>query len=327
MIFFDARWAGKNGIGQFSERIEKSMNCKRILSGLDRFGFIPSMKLSLFMIRKAYRNEAASFYSPGIALLYIPNFLRKRVKIGITVHDTFFLDRSNNFGLVRFVLFKFIVRWFVEKYDFVFTVSDYSKMKIEAWLGDKARAQIVNIGNGNPLQGAEQNNPEISEEISEIRRSDFILFVGNNRPHKNFNLFYKSFLKAKDTALGESLRLVAIGVEPVENAICLTDISDYDLIALYQSARCLIIPSLDEGFCYPAVEANSLGCPVIHSERGALPETLKPNLFKFNPMCADSMYEAILFIASAELETLPRQSSCARQWTDISSSIQNKLGR
>ena len=40
----------------------------------------------------------------------------------------------------------------------------------------------------------------------------------------------------------------------------------------YAGARLLVLPSFDEGFGLPVVEAMSLGVPVVASNRGALPE-------------------------------------------------------
>jgi glycosyltransferase involved in cell wall biosynthesis len=42
--------------------------------------------------------------------------------------------------------------------------------------------------------------------------------------------------------------------------------------ACYARARVLVLPSLDEGFGLPVLEAMSAGIPVVASNRGALPE-------------------------------------------------------
>ena len=44
--------------------------------------------------------------------------------------------------------------------------------------------------------------------------------------------------------------------------------------ALYSGARLLVMPSFDEGFGIPVLEAMTLGVPVVASNRGALPEVL-----------------------------------------------------
>ena len=43
---------------------------------------------------------------------------------------------------------------------------------------------------------------------------------------------------------------------------------------LYAGARVLVLPSLDEGFGLPALEAMSAGVPVVASNRGSLPEVV-----------------------------------------------------
>lgn len=50
------------------------------------------------------------------------------------------------------------------------------------------------------------------------------------------------------------------------------DISDQELQETYRNSFCLLVSSLDEGFCLPALEASIAGIPVVHAGRGALPE-------------------------------------------------------
>jgi alpha-1,3-rhamnosyl/mannosyltransferase len=49
-------------------------------------------------------------------------------------------------------------------------------------------------------------------------------------------------------------------------------VPDSERQGVYAGARLLVLPSFDEGFGMPVVEAMSLGVPVVASNRGALPE-------------------------------------------------------
>jgi glycosyltransferase involved in cell wall biosynthesis len=51
-------------------------------------------------------------------------------------------------------------------------------------------------------------------------------------------------------------------------------VTDSERERLYREASMLVLPSLDEGFGMPAVEAMQMGVPVVASRRGALPEVV-----------------------------------------------------
>ena len=51
-------------------------------------------------------------------------------------------------------------------------------------------------------------------------------------------------------------------------------VSDAERRALYADARAVVVPSLDEGFGLPALEAMACGVPVVATPVGALPEVL-----------------------------------------------------
>jgi alpha-1,3-rhamnosyl/mannosyltransferase len=51
-------------------------------------------------------------------------------------------------------------------------------------------------------------------------------------------------------------------------------VPDAERERLYTGARLLVLPSLDEGFGLPVLEAMSAGVPVVASDRGSLPEVL-----------------------------------------------------
>jgi glycosyltransferase involved in cell wall biosynthesis len=112
-----------------------------------------------------------------------------------------------------------------------------------------------------------------------------LLFVGGAERHKNLALL-----------LAVVPRLAAEGVPPLvvvgpardrqALAHMVSDAAANDLVrfvwsppddelaALYQHAFALLLPSRNEGFGLPALEAMACGCPVIAARAGALPEVV-----------------------------------------------------
>ncbi|MDQ1304192.1 MAG: hypothetical protein QG671_19 [Actinomycetota bacterium] len=55
------------------------------------------------------------------------------------------------------------------------------------------------------------------------------------------------------------------------------DLSEADLVALFQSAQVAVVPSLYEGFSLPAVEVMACATPLVATTAGALPEVVGPD--------------------------------------------------
>jgi alpha-1,3-rhamnosyl/mannosyltransferase len=62
---------------------------------------------------------------------------------------------------------------------------------------------------------------------------------------------------------------------------------------LFAGARAVVMPSLDEGFGFPALEAMSVGVPVIAADRGALPEVLGDAGWLVDPTDIEALAAAI----------------------------------
>jgi glycosyltransferase involved in cell wall biosynthesis len=87
------------------------------------------------------------------------------------------------------------------------------------------------------------------------------------------------------------LRLTVVGGPPdgkyspglvrdygLEDVVTFTGrISPEDLVRRYSASEVAVVPSLYEGFGFPAAEAMSCGVPVISTTAGALPEVVGPD--------------------------------------------------
>jgi glycosyltransferase involved in cell wall biosynthesis len=114
----------------------------------------------------------------------------------------------------------------------------------------------------------------------------YLLFLGTLEPRKNVEGLLAAYrdliarrpdappLKLAGAAVaGATAWRDAIGQPPLLGKVDYHGyVSDGDRQALYAGARLLVLPSFDEGFGMPVLEAMSLGIPVVASTRGALPE-------------------------------------------------------
>ena len=125
-------------------------------------------------------------------------------------------------------------------------------------------------------------------------REPFFVHVGATVWYKNKLALLKIFHHLHTA--NPALRLLTIGSELdpecqayiAENALTpsihrLTNISNDDLNAVYSTAQALIFPSLQEGFGWPVLEAQSCGCPVFATNRAPMTELGGSAAIYFDP--------------------------------------------
>ena len=91
-----------------------------------------------------------------------------------------------------------------------------------------------------------------------------------------------------------------------------------DRQALYGGARMLVLPSFDEGFGLPAVEAAACGAAVVATRHSAIPEVLGDAALYIDPADAASLPAALsLLLSDPERRAgLGRRAAArARDWT------------
>jgi glycosyltransferase involved in cell wall biosynthesis len=133
----------------------------------------------------------------------------------------------------------------------------------------------------------------------------YILSVVNNKPHKNVATLIRAFDKFLGMT-GISYRLVVVGIgqtarvlNDISNDILgkpflfLPQVTDDELVALYQNAALFVLPTLYEGFCLPVLEAMACGTPVITSHVSSLPEVTGDAAVLIDPNNIDAIAQAI----------------------------------
>ena len=129
------------------------------------------------------------------------------------------------------------------------------------------------------------------EEVARVKERyqldhQFVLYVGNIKPHKNLVRLIEAFAALRRGGHDE-LKLLIIGDEisklpALRRAVhrhqlhkhvrFLGYVSDGTLRILYRLASVFVFPSLYEGFGLPPLEAMASGTPVVTSNQSSLPE-------------------------------------------------------
>lgn len=167
------------------------------------------------------------------------------------------------------------------------TVSEASKQELLHWnpgLAGRVHAALLGVAKDyRPVRQA-------IEKLDGLRLpagQRIVLTVGQYVPYKNHEGALRIFAEAcggrKDTSLvfvqrlsrnAEALRSLAAELGIADRVHFLEAIDDAQLVALYAAADCLLHPSFCEGFGLPLLEAMACGCPVVASDRSAMPEVL-----------------------------------------------------
>jgi glycosyltransferase involved in cell wall biosynthesis len=105
----------------------------------------------------------------------------------------------------------------------------------------------------------------------------------------------------------------------VEHEVTFTGaVTDDEMVALHQAAALAVMPSIEEGFGLPVVEAAACGCPVICSDVTSLPEVLDEPDAWFDPYQPAAIAAAIEWALTDEQHRAGLRAAGARaaaRWT------------
>lgn len=137
-------------------------------------------------------------------------------------------------------------------------------------------------------------------------RTPFFLHVGARVWYKNRLGVLQIFRLLRERPNSQSLRLVFIGEPPEQELLdymaahnlsdhvsSLAGVSNEDLCAVYSLAEGLLFPSLQEGFGWPVLEAQSCGCPVFATGRAPMTELGGDAAVYFDPAQIDGAAQII----------------------------------
>lgn len=263
-------------------------------SGLYSIGELISIPLKLA------RYSADIFHSPHYTLPPV-----RPCPAVVTIHDLIHI-LFPQYLTSRFAYYyaKIMMRMAVKLAKIVITVSRASREDIIKYLkADPNKVRVIHNG-VSEIFFPEFDKIKIENSLLEFGiKRPYILWVGNPKPHKNFNTLLRAFERLiHDFSVTSNLVVAGAGMKEKEilglyidelnlkeNVLLLDCIPKYKMPSIYQGAEFLVFPSLYEGFGLPVVEAMACGIPVIASDRSSLPEVVGDAGLLINPISVDDI--------------------------------------
>jgi len=237
------------------------------------------------------------FHSPH----YVIPFFHKGLTT-VTIHDVIHLLFPSYLPLkiLRYYAYFQIMRT-LRVSKIAFTVSFSSKKDIIRFF-PWAEKKIEVIYNGVDERFFEKAKAEICDRFKK-ELGNYVLYVGNVKPHKNIEVLLGAMKKLKGIKLviaggfPNKKILNIIKKEELEGKVLFMGFLSFDeLSALYESSQVFVFPSLYEGFGLPPLEAMAKGIPVVASSAPSMPEILKNGAIYFNPHSEDSLLEGMISV-------------------------------
>ena len=251
----------------------------------------------LVAVRRAIsRLDPDVFHAPH----YVVPFFPPRATV-VTIHDLMHLSRPEHATAVKRAYARWMIGRALRLSARVIAVSEATRKEILAF-GPAQGGKVVVIPNGareDFLEGGKDSAealrspgalspvPPFKENLSSSSSSSpYLLFLGNDKPHKNLDGLLAAWPRV--FAAHPDLSLVLAGVAPGRAAgapgvRALGFVPDADVPPLVAGARILVQPSFAEGFGLPVIEAQAAGTPVACSDIPALREAAGDAAMFFDP--------------------------------------------
>jgi glycosyltransferase involved in cell wall biosynthesis len=220
----------------------------------------------------------------------LPPFVRPPTVL--VVFDLMALTFPDRMTVANKVHFRMAVKWALPRADAVIAISEATKRHVVAACGvDPARITVTHLGY-DPALFRPQRDPARAAEVRRrlgIRGAYFLNTSSVIWYRKNLVRVVQALAGLKAVHGPATPQLVITGkrgegyedlrewcrrLQLCDDVITTGYVPAEDLPVLLSNAVALVFPSLDEGFGLPLVEAMACGCPVVSSNRSAIPEVV-----------------------------------------------------
>ncbi|QQG43441.1 MAG: glycosyltransferase family 4 protein [Candidatus Daviesbacteria bacterium] len=328
-IAIDARLINESGIGRYLRNLLQEL---QTLDQTNEYFILLLQKDLRFKLTQNFQKVEVNFrwYTlqeqfklPGILkkinpdLVHFPHFnvpIFYTGKFVVTIHDLIHqhypMNRATTLDPVTYHLkkigYKKVFSNAVVKSRQILTPSNFVKNQlINEWKVDDKKIIVT----------PEAVDDKLITAVGSLNREKFsikppyIFYIGNVHPHKNVEGLIEVFLKLRQN--DPSLQLVLSGHDHFfweklkkkyqdPDIIFTGFVSDGELVTLYKNAECFIMPSYEEGFGLPLLEAFASSCPAVSSNAGSLLEVGGEAALYFDPHNLEEMMEKIQQVLNDE---------------------------
>jgi len=251
---------------------------------------------------QANDHQVDLFHSPHYTLPY--GLRSKRV---VTINDIIHLRFPEYYSVVQRTYAYAMMRHACAAADAVLVCSEFTKSELVHRIPvSEKKVHVTHYGVS--WKFGRKLSPAGKAGFWETRgiREPVVLYVGSLKPHKNIPVLFDAMVRvrkeieARIVLVGEKLddhpHLMAYARERGIDG-CIVSVGrlrEEELVAAYQSAGVVVLPSLYEGFGFPILEANASRTPVIGANAGSIPEVMGEGGLLFDPSDPEGFAAAIL---------------------------------
>ena len=233
--------------------------------------------------------------------------LRTRAVNVVMLPDVIWIVAPDQDQALTMRLWRVIVPPIVRRADRLIAISSSGADDVVAHLRvPRERIDVVPLGPGVQPRVAATSVAQLRERLG-LGAGPIVLAVSAKKAHKNLLRLVEAMrivtereptamlvLPGQPTEHEQELRARAAELGLAANVAFPAYVDPADLEGLYAAAACFVLPSLNEGFGLPILEAMRRGVPVACSNVSAMPEVAGDAARYFDPLRVEDIAAALL---------------------------------